>query len=524
VDLLKKHATGCTIALFLLAVLALSLLPLPTWLRPIDALRQDDPFNTLLTTLFRRPDSVPRKSDSAGGDWALQEDPEPDDDAPRPELEIKPPPPAPLAIELSPWTKPSRPKLEQYRKRLLLAVDPIANFCVEPRETSARPQRCTRTALDRFFHKLTAAYAKENDAIARVVHYGDSIIASDHITDVVRQRLQERFGSAGKGFLLITRYNDRQRRLRTGSGTKGWHVEHIAGGKLPDRFFGYAGASFTAERPGEESAFSDVGPSRYADVYYLAHKDGGVLEVLADDKSVATLETKAEDARPEARFFEVTLPEGTKMMKLRAKQKGVRLFGVSLEAHVPGVIYESIGIPGSTSEVWTYPDADGFAKQLSHREPALIVTMLGGNDARALHQKKKTMEEIERSTRAFVARLHTSAPNADCLIISPLDAVEAKASGEMRSRPEVPEMISMQRKVAAEMGCGFWDMYRSMGAAGSLERWFKAGLINPDLIHPKGGGADLLGELMAEALMDAYDARMIHDGDGQVAKETPGGD
>src|SRR5207248_2681093 len=120
-------------------------------------------------------------------------------------------------------------------------------------------------------------------------------------------------------------------------------------------FFGYAGATFTAERAGEESAFSDLGPNRFADVYYLAQKDGGALDVLADDKLVATIDAKIDGPSPEARFFALTLPSGAKSMKLRAKQKGLRLFGVSLEADVPGVIYESIGVPGSTSEAWMYP-------------------------------------------------------------------------------------------------------------------------------------------------------------------------
>src|SRR5206468_2208992 len=102
------------------------------------------------------------------------------------------------------------------------------------------------------------------------------------------------------------------------------------------------------------------------------------------------------------------------------------------------------------SEVWTYPDPEGFKKQLFHRQPTLIVTMLGGNDARALHQKKKTIEEVELSSRAFLARLKDAAPEADCLIISPLDAVEAKTSGEMKSRPEVPEIIAMQKRIAKD--------------------------------------------------------------------------
>ena len=85
---------------------------------------------------------------------------------------------------------------------------------------------------------------------------------------------------------------------------------------------------------------------------------------------------------------------------------------------------------------------------------------------------------------------------------------KAKTSGEMISKREVRDVIEVQKKLAAAKGCAFWDMYQSMGGSGSLARWLDAGMINPDLIHPRAAGGDLLGELMAEALMNAYDARI----------------
>lgn len=504
----QRHATGWTIILFLLAVLALSALPVPDWLRPLDWFQSDDPVARIRAQVFSRPNSVPRKGDVAAADWALDDGAglaDEEQDQPKPEVAIPavaadPTPDRPRVSV--PWTVPARPKLEQLRPVLGFSAAPLENPCVEGSEAG-----CTRRALDRFFALLDRAGSREPGAIARVVHYGDSIIASDHITDVVRLRLQERFGSAGKGLLLITRYNARQRRLRTGDGSEGWRAEHIAQGKLADKFFGYTGASFTAERAGAKSVFTDIGSSRVVDVYYLAHGEGGPVEIAADGRVVRTFETRLTGAPAEARFERFELPEGTKTMELTAKAAGVRLFGVALEAPVPGVIYESIGVPGTTSEVWQYPDPTGFARQLGHRDPALIVTMLGGNDARTLHQKRRTIEVVEENTRGFLARLRASAPNADCLVVSPLDAVEAKTSGEMRSRPEVPKVIEVQRRAAAAHGCAFWDMYASMGGAGALRKWLDVGLINPDLIHPRATGGDLLGELMAEALMAAFDAR-----------------
>jgi lysophospholipase L1-like esterase len=508
-ELLRRHATGITIVLFLLTCVVLSVLPLPDWLRPVDALKEEAPITALVQSIFRRAESGPRQSDIAAADFAITDDTEAPvevDDAPKPELEVLAP------SERPPWKRPNRPKFDSLKDKLKLTVLPVDNFCVKP---GSGEGGCERRALDRFFDRLHAAAEQRPGATVRMVHYGDSIIASDHITDVVRQRLQERFGSGGKGFLLITRYNARQRRLRTGDGTEGWRADHIAQGKLPDFYFSYAGASFTAEAAGEETVFKDIGASRKVSIYYLEQPQGGTFEVFADNTPLKTIDTNAD--APRAAVAELELPQGTQTMRVRAGAKGIRLFGASLEAGVPGVILESLGVPGTSAEVWLYPDEDGFVRHLRHRDPALVVTMLGGNDARTIHQRRTTIEKVETATRDLVRRIKRAAPESDCLIVSPLDGVQATTGGAMKSKPEVRKVIDVQRKVAEEEGCGFWNLFGSMGGPGSLERWFKANLINPDLIHPRALGGDLLGELMSDALMNAYDEYVAQKGKVGVA-------
>jgi hypothetical protein len=63
------------------------------------------------------------------------------------------------------------------------------------------------------------------------------------------------------------------------------------------------------------------------------------------------------------------------------------------------------------------------------------------------------------------------------------------------------------RDVAMEKGCAFWDLYGAMGGAGSAGRWVDRGLLKQDLIHPVGGGADLIGHLFDFALERARTGR-----------------
>ncbi|MFP2903049.1 hypothetical protein [Corallococcus sp. 4LFB] len=53
-------------------------------------------------------------------------------------------------------------------------------------------------------------------------------------------------------------------------------------------------------------------------------------------------------------------------------------------------------------------------------------------------------------------------------------------------------------------GCGFFNLYTAMGGAGSLARFHQAGFMHEDLVHPRGRGLDLLGQLVADALLAGW--------------------
>jgi hypothetical protein len=496
---MNRHPTGATILLFMAMVLGLSAAPLPEWARPLDWFQQESPLKAGLSSIIARSDSADftRWQEQQSADGVIAEQLGGSDVGSDGEVkEEVVPEEAPERRVRSRWVPPPRDTYDRMREKVGAAALPLVNPCVE-----GEGEGC-RHALDRFFERLSAAEAGEGGPL-RVVHYGDSLIASDHITDMIRLRLQQRFGSAGRGFLLVDRLSRfAGRRVRTGKASLGWELDVITARNPPDRFFGYSGASFTAIKDGEHSDF-EVGANRHVEVFYFQYPRGGVMEIYADDALLKTVTTAGEERRCEV--VAVTLPPGTKNLRVVAKKRGLRVFGVALEAEVPGIVYESIGLPGATSKVWMFPDPENFSRQLTLRSPALLVTMLGGNDGLMLSKKRTTLEDIEKHTRGFLDRIRKAVPEADCLVTSPMDAARVKVGGSMESKPEVEQIIAMQKRVAAEKGCAFWDMWSSMGGSGSLERWHKAGMINPDMIHPKGYGGDLLGELMVEAVMGAYD-------------------
>lgn len=496
---IRRHATSLTLGGFFLVSALLSWVPgLPEWARPTDLLQAEDPVDAFVAALLAAPEAIPLPDQQvdqleASNDPLL--------------LEEGPEEPDPVKVEVrtattprSVWVRPERPMFERYAERLGLKTAELVRPCLETGEAG-----CERRALDRFFAALERV--ESGGAPLRVLHFGDSLIASDKIADRVRLRMQERFGSAGRGLLLPKKFNQFQRGQRSGEGSDGWALHTIVSSlkKMPDRHFGISGISTTAEKAGETLQFTPVGASRELTLHYVGGPEGGPLAVIADGEKVAEVDTKADALA--AASHHLTLPEGTKKLVLRATKPGVRVLAVGLEADAPGLTWSTLGLPGATSKVWLRPDAEEFQALLADRAPELAVVMLGGNDGLMLAKKRQTADSIEKDLGAFVDRIRAGLPEVDCLLVTPLEAVRAKAGGRLVPKPEVKTIIALTERVAKAKGCALWDMYASMGGPGSLKRWVDARLMLGDLIHPRSRGSDLLGEMMAEALMNAYDAR-----------------
>ena len=66
--------------------------------------------------------------------------------------------------------------------------------------------------------------------------------------------------------------------------------------------------------------------------------------------------------------------------------------------------------------------------------------------------------------------------------------------GEIETMPTIPRIVAIQRRVAAETGCGFFDTYAAMGGEGTMARWYAAQprLVSADFIHPVPAGGKLI--------------------------------
>ena len=366
----------------------------------------------------------------------------------------------------------------------------------------------TGHALDTFFVRLGRTDRKEPGAVTRILHYGDSTIASDFISGTVRRRLQSRFGDAGHGFILAANpwqwyfHNDV---FHTSEGS--WAASRLAGPTAPDGMYGLGGVSFTSYGGGiatfGTATNGDFGRrvSRY-DVYYLEQPGGGNVEVTTRGSPPERFSTRG--TVKVSRVHVVHAQDGESRLTVRAVGGGqVRLFGVALERDEPGVVYDALGSHAAMASHWQRQDRAHWKEQLDLRDAALVVFQYGTNESELA---KLEPDAYERSFGDLVDEVKAAAPGASVLVVSPLDRADWQG-GRMPTKPVILDLVSIQKRVALAHGVAFWNTFEAMGGEGSLGRWVRTRpqLAGMDLTHPTPRGAEIVGDLLSDALVNAYE-------------------
>jgi lysophospholipase L1-like esterase len=365
--------------------------------------------------------------------------------------------------------------------------------------------------LDSFYASLARTDTKTAGAITRITHYGDSPITNDGITGTARRLLQGRFGDAGHGFILIDQpwawYGHQAITFSSGGG---WTADSFMNPRVRDGAFGLGGVTFRAEGAGKYARYAPAGSGETGksfsrlEVYYLAQPGGGQFSVLVNGADFGAFHTSAET--PTSGFAPVTArPSNDNTFEIRTLMGNVRLFGAVLENDGPGVVYDSLGVNGAFAGLLkSVMNEQHWAEQLQHRKPDLVVLNYGTNESE--YASDDQMERYEKDLREVVRRVHSALPAVPVLIITPMDRGKRAGGGKVVTLDSIPKIVEMQQRVARDSGCAFFNMFAAMGGAGTMARWHagKKHLVGADLTHPNADGAETVGVLIYEALIDGY--------------------
>lgn len=346
----------------------------------------------------------------------------------------------------------------------------------------------------------------------RMTFFGASHTGGDFWTGHLRRLLQERYGDLGHGWILpaalYTGYRGQDLNLCR---TDGWRPDWV--GKKSGRddgLYGF-GATVSSNDPAdfgwlETTTDNPQGRavSRF-EIFTLGEPDGGTLLATVDDAPPEELPTLAGDVRYLRHRIEV--PDGPHRLTLRPKGDGeVRVLGVSAEREGGGVIVDAIGIRGRTARTWLRWDTDLATRAIASLDTDLIVLAYGTNEA---NDSALQLDDYRTDLRAVLDIVRQAEPDAACILAGPSDRGKKLSGGRYAIWDRTAPVAQVQREVAPEFGCVFWDWQAATGGPGSMIAWslLKPALGAGDLIHFSAAGYQKSAELFLGAMEEAAGMR-----------------
>ena len=282
----------------------------------------------------------------------------------------------------------------------------------------------SRAYLAAFYAALDSASSKP----VRVVHYGDSQIEEDRITNILREKWQKQYGGGGVGLIplhqTIPTRTIRQKLAINGvvqttqKGPKRYIVYGPKSMRLTDSDdYGVMGQVAVMDSnlvPGSDSVVLHVEP---LDKKRKPHNYFNRVRILADSSLTFSLSPLADSTT----HCDIVL-QGTG-----------NVYGVSLETPI-GVIVDNIPMRGCSGNIFTKIDSVQLSDFYRESNTRLIILQFGGNMIPQTENPSTISGYVRSTMRQQVRYLRACAPEASILFIGPSD-MSTNIDGEM-----VPEI------------------------------------------------------------------------------------
>jgi lysophospholipase L1-like esterase len=433
------------------------------------------------------------------------------------------PPAAPATLPRLPPTEPAAAAAPSATENAAPPMEPPSAAAAEADEPDAeppaeppQPAQATRVAalgheLDNFYADLRGLEKHTRSAHVRAVWLGDSHGASDFWSGALRSALQKRFGNGGFGFVHIGNRGYRHDGIKMEIPGK-WRTRprgpasSIAQG---DGVFGLSGMLLGSEEPNPRASLTvadqpiALPPSLTWDFCYrLASPRDEIALTLTGASPAASpvITVRASAAEPPGvlRHLVLTSQGANPTLSVTLASGLPELCGVVIEADPktqPGVVVDTLGINGARLTTPLAWDDASWTSELARRAPSLMILEYGTNEASDLIIKP---ERYRSQLARLMARVHTAAPSADCLVLAPTDRADTL---------ERTALVRDALKEAARgVGCGFWDTYAIMGGKGSILNWRAETppRAAPDGVHLVLRGYRELGDKLASDILAAF--------------------
>ena len=362
------------------------------------------------------------------------------------------------------------------------------------------------TFFDSMFEEMERAKKKT----VRVVHYGDSQIEMDRISQDLRDGLQERFGGSGTGlfparsnvpsasisksasggFVHYTMYGD-STTMRAGHNRYGILAQVV---KLSGN------GTITLRATNNKNAFERT--KHFTSVSLLYGREGKNFSAKAVSDTLKAKETVSTGDEGTT-LITWTFPKPVEKASIRING-GAEIYAVGADGN-SGVAVDNIPLRGCSGTIFQRINKPLMTDCFALTDTRLIILQFGGNYM-PVATSEKVIKQYQELIAAQIQYFHEVAPQAKILFIGPSDMGKS-VGGRIVTWPRLTEMVDALKATALANDAAYWDLFRMMGGENSMGQWVKhkPPYAGPDYIHFTQAGAHKVGDAFCRSLLTYYD-------------------
>ena len=235
-------------------------------------------------------------------------------------------------------------------------------------------------------------------------------------------------------------------------------------------------------------------------VVVIGHSDSNVVPCLSIDGR--TVYPSYVAAATERYVFNLSAPTDSFAILLPCQPgQQFTLTGLYLGNRQPGFTLSSIGVNGAA--VPDYLRCTHFVRDLRMLHPDLVIFGIGINDAVPANFDTAAFRQN------YLALIDSvRAANPDCAFLFVTNNDSFRKTGRRRYAVNTNGALAREvfYRLAREVDGAVWDQYEVMGGQKSMDKWRIHKLAQTDRVHFTAAGYRLVGNLLADALLQALDA------------------
>ncbi len=383
--------------------------------------------------------------------------------------------------------------------------------------TTIQYKNADKTAMKNFFYSLTNVYNEPKSV--RVLHYGDSQIEGDRISDYLRSKLQMQFGGGGPGLVsLVPIAPSVINRISTSGGNwDRYGVFSFKDKRVPHNNFGVMAQ--ICRYANYNSSTDTTAPTKEASAKIITTRNGGATATSYNKvklfyggaKSKVLCEFYDASIFKESDSLEKGGNFNIKEYPVTSLTHEFKFFGqdspdfyaVSLEGG-KGVMVDNMGLRGSSGTFFNQINYGQLKQFYDYLNVKLVILQFGGNTLPYLKDKEMA-DKFGGYLKSQIYTLKKMAPQASILLIGPSD-MSIKEGTAYVTHPLLEDLRNAIRQAAFDTDCAFFDMYDCMGGKNSMVAWVEKGIAAKDYIHFSPAGARKIATLLYSSLINDYNA------------------